>query len=76
MGPRIFWRSHAEKDDCILEKIRKQIEYYLGDANLKKDKFFCNLLSEGSKGYVDIKVFLKCNKIKELLSFYNYAYEA
>lgn len=51
-------------DETKLE-IMKQVEYYLGDENLKKDAFFHNLISLNLKGYLDLKYILKCNKIKK-----------
>lgn len=48
-------------------EIKKQIEYYLGDENLAKDDFFRDLILKNQKtGYINISVFLNCNKIKKL----------
>ena len=58
--------SKAEKklsQDEILE-IKNQMEYYLSDANLEKDYFFHEKISSSSEGYLDLELFLKCNKIK------------
>ncbi|XP_065221458.1 la-related protein 7 [Planococcus citri] len=44
--------------------IRQQIEFYLGDVNLSKDRFFNGLLQESP--YIDIDIILNCNKIKKL----------
>lgn len=46
--------------------IKKQVEYYLSDANLEKDEFFRELISQNKDGYIDISAVLKCNKIKKL----------
>jgi hypothetical protein len=48
------------------EQIRKQIEYYLGDANLARDDFFRQQISDNKDGYVKLSLFLNCNKIKSL----------
>jgi hypothetical protein len=47
-------------------KIREQIEYYLSDANLSKDKFFREQIQADKEGWVLITHFLNCNKIKTL----------
>lgn len=46
--------------------IKKQIEYYLSDANLEKDDFFRDLVTSATDGYVEIEHFLKCNKVKKM----------
>lgn len=48
------------------EDIRTQVEYYLGDNNLKRDEFFYNKVLENDHGWVDITHFLACNKIKNM----------
>ncbi|KAK0163699.1 hypothetical protein PV328_002404 [Microctonus aethiopoides] len=45
-------------------QILKQMEFYFSDANLSKDRFLGNLIS--TDPYVDLNVFLRCNKIREL----------
>ena len=47
-------------------EIQKQIEYYLGDKNLSKDDFFRDKITSGKGGYIDLKLFLNCNKIKSM----------
>ena len=51
-------------DETKLE-IKTQIEYYLGDENLKKDSFFHNLIISDANGYLDLDYIMKCKKIKE-----------
>ena len=46
--------------------IRRQVEYYFSDTNLKKDKFFHDLISKNEGGYLAIEVLLKCNKLKAM----------
>ena len=48
--------------------LRVQIEYYLSDTNLANDEFFHSKISENSEGYIDLNLFLNCNKIKKLNS--------
>jgi hypothetical protein len=46
-------------------EIKKQVEYYLSDGNLSRDKFFNDKIKEaGSEGWIDIQNILNCNKIK------------
>lgn len=49
-------------------QLKKQIEYYFSDKNLKKDKFFHNKISSDKEGWVDIAFIMNCNKIKQLTS--------
>jgi len=46
--------------------IKKQVEYYLGDANLAVDDFFRDIISQNKDGFLDLGVILKCNKVKKL----------
>lgn len=55
--------SHGRKQ--LNQSIQKRMEFYFSDANLSKDRFMRNLLEENC-GEVDISVFLKFNKIREL----------
>jgi hypothetical protein len=47
-------------------KLKVQIEYYLSDENLQKDKFFHEKISNDPEGYLDIDHIMNCNKIKAL----------
>jgi len=44
--------------------IRKQVEYYLSDENLKYDKFFSEKISGNKDGWLDMSLILSCNKMK------------
>ena len=46
--------------------IKKQIEYYLSDANLARDRFFRDQISTDKQGWVSIAHFLNCNKVKSM----------
>lgn len=46
--------------------VRKQIEYYLSDDNLKFDKFFHEKISADPEGWLEISLVLSCNKIKTM----------
>lgn len=51
----------------ILTKLRKQIEFYLGDSNLSNDKFLVEQVTRNPKHYVDLSLFLQFNKVKGIL---------
>lgn len=42
------------------------MEYYLGDLNLSKDDFFREKIKSTQGGYIDLSLFLNCNKIKKM----------
>lgn len=44
-------------------EIKKQVEYYLSDVNLARDKFFNDRIRE-DKGWLLIQDILNCNKVK------------
>lgn len=53
-------------DNELYDKIKKQIEYYLSDENLKDDKFFNSTIRDSVEGYIPLQIFLNCNKIKKM----------
>lgn len=56
-----------EEPSDNITKLRKQMEFYFGDANLHNDKFLLNLLRQNEKGFIDLTIFLNFNKVKKLL---------
>jgi hypothetical protein len=52
-------------DNQNLSTLRVQLEYYLSDTNLANDEFFYNKISEDSEGFIEIGLFLNCNKVKK-----------
>jgi len=44
--------------------VRKQVEYYLSDDNLRHDKFFHDKISGNKEGWLEIALILSCNKMK------------
>ena len=51
---------------CDVAALKKQVEYYLSDANLKNDKFFHTKMSEDAENWLALTHILACNKIKQL----------
>jgi len=54
-------------EETLAKKIQSQLEFYLGDVNLRKDKFLLEQIRKNDKGYIDISIFLNFNKIRNLL---------
>ncbi|CAD7970566.1 unnamed protein product [Amoebophrya sp. A120] len=54
-------------DDNRMQEIKKQVEYYLSDKNLKHDEFFHNKISQEENGFLEMDDILKCNNIKNKL---------
>ena len=55
------------KSKATKAEIKKQIEYYLSDKNLQSDDFFREkIVSAKETGYIDLKLFLNCNKVKNM----------
>jgi len=46
--------------------VRKQVEYYLSDDNLKHDKFFSEKIASDSEGWLEMGLILSCNKMKAI----------
>lgn len=44
--------------------IQTQIEYYMSDKNLMKDKFFREQIQTHKEGYISISHFLNCKKVQ------------
>merc|ERR1712194_444242 len=44
--------------------VRKQVEYYLSDENLKHDKFFHEKIATDKEGWLDLSMIVSCNKMK------------
>ncbi|OAF69528.1 hypothetical protein A3Q56_02726 [Intoshia linei] len=57
-----FGKSFEKKSMMVLN----QIEFYMGDANLRRDRFMSSEIYNSVDGYVALSVFLKFNKIKSL----------
>ncbi|XP_067673448.1 la-related protein 7-like isoform X1 [Haliotis asinina] len=48
------------------KKIQSQMEFYFSDSNLQKDRFLKKEIGKTEDGYIDITIFLKFNKIRQL----------
>jgi len=46
--------------------IKTQVLYYLSDENLRKDKFFHNIITETEGGWVSTECILGCRRMKQL----------
>ena len=54
------------KQEDRMNGLKSQVEYYLSDENLKRDKFFHEKISGDLEGYLDVDLIMMCNKIKQL----------
>lgn len=59
-----------------LPELKKQLEYYLSDANLSRDQFFYSKIQETDDGYVPLDCFEKCNNVKKLNASASYMIDA
>lgn len=50
------------------KQLIRQMEFYLGDSNLRNDKFLLNLIRQNEKGFIDLTIFLNFNKVKKMLA--------
>ncbi|XP_072180704.1 lupus La protein homolog [Diadema setosum] len=57
--------SQCQGDDVLAKKISRQIEYYFGDSNLKRDRFLQLKIREDN-GWVPLEVMIKFNRLKAL----------
>eukprot|EP00475_Leptophrys_vorax_P002424 TRINITY_DN1134_c0_g1_i1.p1 TRINITY_DN1134_c0_g1~~TRINITY_DN1134_c0_g1_i1.p1 ORF type:complete len:465 (+),score=174.52 TRINITY_DN1134_c0_g1_i1:55-1395(+) len=64
MSHRKKQQERERKPGNVKEAIAKQIEFYLSDANLRRDKFFQDKLKQDA--FINVDVFLNCNKVKLL----------
>ena len=55
--------SHNENQHVL--KLRHQLEFYMGDANLSKDQFLQKKLESTTQ--IELSVFLSFNRIKSLI---------
>ncbi len=51
-----------QSEKGVIEKVRNQLEFYMGDANLSKDKFMQRKLENTTQ--IELSLFLEFNRIK------------
>ena len=63
-----FWRRLRQKppSNCIINRIADQVEYYLSDNYLLKDKYLLRQIRCKKDGYVSIKLITSFKKVKKL----------
>lgn len=47
--------------------LRRQMEFYFGDANMSKSKFMMEEISKNEGGWIDLEIFLRFNKLAEMM---------
>ncbi len=60
----------AEAASALEKQIIRQIEYYFGDANLKRDRFLQERVKEDD-GWVSLETMTKFNRLKALTEDFN-----
>lgn len=58
----------SEEFESFLDRVRKQVEFYFSDANLRRDVFLQRKMKEGD-GYVELATLLTFNRIRTLRCF-------
>ncbi|XP_076318082.1 la related protein 7 [Tachypleus tridentatus] len=59
-------RKIRKRKKKTFRAIKEQMEFYFSDSNLQKDKFLKNLIYNNDDNYVELRLFLTFNKIKNL----------
>ena len=54
------------ESEQTLAAIRTQVEYYLSDINLKRDRLFYSRIGKAEGGFIPLHLLLKCPKLLEL----------
>ena len=54
----------------LYKELKEQIEYYLGDNNLSKDKFLLKTTQNHLKGYIDVEILKKFRRVLDILFKY------
>ncbi|XP_033629108.1 lupus La protein homolog [Asterias rubens] len=60
----------SEAPTALEKQIIRQIEYYFGDANLKRDRFLQEQVKE-DEGWVPLEIMIKFNRLKAMTEDYN-----
>lgn len=69
MGERLPLEPTQEKQGSTLkERVAKQLEFYFSTANLDSDEWLRRQVELTRKGWINIKMLLKFNRISELLA--------
>uniref|UniRef100_A0A1I8H8E2 HTH La-type RNA-binding domain-containing protein n=1 Tax=Macrostomum lignano TaxID=282301 RepID=A0A1I8H8E2_9PLAT len=55
----------ANKLDELTEQLKRQLEFYLGEGNLLKDRFLRSELDKTEDGYLPLRLFLRFNRVIE-----------
>lgn len=59
-------KEYRKRMKGLLSNVRKQMEFYFGDANINKDRFMKQHVDSSPDGYLPISLFLSFHKIQSL----------
>ena len=63
-------KRHRKKK--LYDDLCRQMEFYFGDSNLSKSKFMNEEMSKIEEGWIDLEVFLRFNKLAEMMKETNF----
>jgi len=61
--PKVAATAMASPEPAV---VKKQVEYYLSDENLRHDRFFSEKIAGDTEGWLDMSLILSCNKMKAM----------
>ncbi|XP_072050539.1 la-related protein 7-like isoform X2 [Amphiura filiformis] len=59
-------KKKRKRNKQLLKDIRQQVEFYFGDANLRKDRFLKQEISQSEDRYVDVSIIASFNRMNVL----------
>ena len=58
--------AESEDEESLMERARKQVEWYFSDENLQKDSFLMKHITRNKQGYVSLKLVASLRKVKSI----------
>lgn len=68
--PNTLSKEAIHKKKSLIKKLANQLCFYFSNQNLAFDNFLVDKIKNHKHGFVKIRIFMKCGKIKELFSLY------
>lgn len=59
-------QPQAEDQESLMERARRQVEWYFSDENLQKDSFLMKHITRNKQGYVSLKLVASLRKVKSI----------
>ncbi|CAE1292581.1 LARP7 [Acanthosepion pharaonis] len=61
------WKPAKKRVKALYAKIKEQVEFYFGDSNLDKDRFFKKQIDKSKDGSIPLSMLLSFNRVKALV---------